>query len=106
MNLFWRKKRTQIQKTNPGAYYKHVYLSESNYKALEFVAKCNRISRVKMANLLFERGLRSFLGEAVGLDMQNKAEAEENMQIRKVSRTVRMLRALAKSQGQDISKYI
>jgi hypothetical protein len=50
MFLFKDNRRTQVQKTRPESYYKHVYLSETNYKALEFAAKCNRVSRVRMAN--------------------------------------------------------
>ena len=59
--LFGTKKRTQVQKTAPEVYYRHVYLSKANYEGVEFMAKTTHTSRVRMANELIAPGNPFFL---------------------------------------------
>ena len=102
--LFARKRGFNPHKMHPDAYYKHVYLSENNFKGIEFVARCTKTSKIRAANEIIQLGLRSFYGEAIGEETTDNIEKKEHSD--RIKAFIWNLQKYARSQGYDITDFI
>ena len=102
MALFSTKTTTNPHNRYPDAYFKTIWVSSKMFAGIDWVAKFERISKVRAANRLLERGFRSWIAEKIKAEMAiRKLEREPHL-----TRFVLELRKLAKERGMDISKFI
>ena len=102
--IIGREKPPSTRKRAPDAYYRQIYLSKENYNGVEFLAKATKTSRVRMANELIRRGLRSFYGEVLGEEIRDNIEKRAHRD--DLSLFLYRLKKYARSQGYDISAFI
>jgi len=76
------------------------------FEGLEFIAKVERKSKIRMTNELMERGIKSYYGEKLGKYIEEDIEARKHGARATVTRFIRELRRLAKAKGYHISKFI
>ena len=68
------------------------------------IAKVNRTSIKKTANMLIERGLSSYMGEEIEKYIQTELETKELNREPALQRFIKMLKRLAKEKGHDVNK--
>jgi hypothetical protein len=66
MSLFARKKRIQVQKKPPDAYFKHYYISKNNKNGIVLMSKALHFSRTRVVNEMLEYATRHIIGELLG----------------------------------------
>jgi len=101
MALFGIKKQLNTHKRHPDAYYKTVWVSKNMFAGIDWVAKFERVSKVRAVNLLLERGFRNWIAQQIKTEMALR----ERERKRYPTRFVRGLRKSAEQRGMDISKF-
>jgi len=102
MALFSTKTTTNPHNRYPDAYFKTIWVSSKMFAGIDWVAKFERISKVRAANRLLERGFRSYMGEKLKIELAIM-ELERKP---RATRFILELRRFAKERGMDISKFI
>jgi hypothetical protein len=106
VSLFRAKKRLTTFDRNKDDYYKHVYIRKPLFEAVEFLAKVNRRSRMRVTNDLLELGISEFLAREISEHNRKAVAAREQGATVSPSRFILMFRRWAKSKGKEISKFI
>jgi len=106
MALFVTKKQQNTHLRHPDAYFRTIWVSEKMYAGIDWVAKFERVSKVRAVNLLLERGFRSWIVERIKAEAALKERERQLSRKPYPSRFVLGLRRLAKTRGMDISKFI
>ncbi len=106
MAYFGTKKQQNTHLRHPDAYFKTVWVSEKMYAGIDWVAKFERISKVRAVNRLLERGFRSWIVEQIKAETVLKEHERKLSRKPYPSRFVRGFRKFCKERGMDISKFI
>jgi hypothetical protein len=90
----------------PDEYYKLVWVHKNLYDGIEFLAKVNRTSRMRVANDLLELGFSTFIAQQISEDNSRKFAVEQGGESYSPSSFILMMRRWAKKKGYDISKFV
>jgi hypothetical protein len=103
--LFSPPKTNSTQLKYPERYYKQVWLDKPLYEAIDFLAKVNRTTRMKMLHDTLQEGLAYYIGAKIA--ESNRQEIEQRNQGRPVRPTpfVTQLTRLARSKGKSIDQF-
>ena len=106
MGLFGAKKPNVTRLNHKDEYYKNYYFAKNLCDGIEFIAKIERTSKKRTAELLMKAGLSSYMGDKISEYIHSEHIAKEQNQKAKITRFVLELRKLAREHGMDISKFI
>jgi hypothetical protein len=102
MALFGTNKQLNTHQRHPDAYYKTVWVSKKMDDGIVWVAKMERLSKIRAVHLLLERGFSSYMGEKIKTELALR-ELESKPHL---TRFVLEFRKFAREHGMDISKFI
>ena len=72
------------------------------FAGIDWVAKFERVSKVRAVNLLLERGFRNWIAQQIKTEMALRERERKP----KATRFILELRRFARERGMDISKFI
>jgi hypothetical protein len=100
------KKPLSTYQRHPIEYYKHIYINQSLFEAIDFLAVANRTNRKKMVEEILKIGIGRYLADKIS--ESNAREAAQRRQGLPVRPTgfVHELHRWARSKGKDIGKFI
>ena len=106
MGLFGANKPNVTFLNHKDEYYKAYWLNKKLCDGIELVAKIERTSKKRAAELLMKAGLSSYMAGKLAEHRENERKAREQNQKVKLTRFVLELRRLARERGMHISKFI
>jgi hypothetical protein len=106
MSLFGANKTNVTFLNHKDEYYKDYYFNKKLCDGIEWVAKFERTSKKKAAELLLMAGIEKYMGAKVAEHIEYERAARELNQKVKMPRFVMLLRRYAKEHGMDISRII
>jgi curved DNA-binding protein CbpA len=95
-----------MSQLRPTLYFKHVYIEQSLYEGIDFLAKLRHTTIKQMTKDLLSKGFSVEIGSLIDQSIKEAKAREEAGQRRRPNSFVIALRKLAQKQGYDIKKFI
>ena len=99
------KKRNVTFREQPEKYYAHVYVKQTQWEAISFLAKVNGFSKMQVVDQLLELGISRMLGAAIAENNYQMIEQEKEEIRQKRTRFIQYLVRWAKSRGYKIGDF-
>ena len=106
MTLFAHKKSSSMYQTSPNEYYKHVYVQQNYWEAIDFIARTNNVSRKQVVHDLLQRGLSKYIGEQIRKNNLMMEEERKKGQREYPTYFMARFRYLAKQKGFYICNFV
>jgi hypothetical protein len=103
--LVGAKKRNVTFQEQPDKYYAHVYVKQTQWEAISFLAKVNGFSKMQVVDQLLELGISRMLGAAIAESNRQMIEQEKEEIRQKRIRFIKYLIRWAKSRGYKIGDF-
>jgi hypothetical protein len=104
MTLFHTKKPNITIKNHPESYYKHVYIEQSLFDGIDFLATLKPVSKKKMTHDLLSKSFSVEIGPLIDQYIKESKIREEAGQRRQPNSFIIAPRKLSRKQGYDIEK--
>lgn len=104
--LFSAPKHNVTFENHRDRYYKQVFIDRQLWEAVDFLARVNHTSRMRVANDMMRLGIGHYFGAKIAEQNRLAASQREAGQPLRPTYFAAMLRHWAKQKGYDIGKFV
>ncbi len=105
-DVFKPPKPNVTVKNYPERYYKTIWIEQSLYEAIEFLAKFNHTSRMKACNDMLRLGFSKFLADSIVESVRQDNVVDEPDKSVRPNYFNPLFRRWAKSKGKDVGRSV